>query len=99
MKEKFSPASANELANTANQDGSIAGFWRGFWHGLILPVTFIISLFKEDVGVYETHNNGNWYNFGFLLGLMIVFGGNRSGGNRSGVSTAANKQINPAKDE
>lgn len=93
MKEKFTPAGANELVNTENQEGNIAGFWKGFWHGLILPIAFIISLFKENVGVYETHNNGKWYHFGFLLGVMMVFGGN------SGAGTAAGKQINKVKDE
>ena len=87
MKEKFTLASTNELVNTENLDGNIAGFWKGFWHGLVLPIAFIISLSKENVGIYEIHNNGNWYNFGFLLGLMIVLGGN------SGAGTAAGRQI------
>jgi hypothetical protein len=26
------------------------------------------------VNIYEVHNNGNWYNFGFVFGLSIVFG-------------------------
>ena len=91
MKEKFTPASANELVNTENQAGNIAGFWRGFWHGLILPISFIISLFKENVGVYEPHNNGNWYDFGFVLGVMMVFGGNSG--------TAAGKQMSTLRDE
>ena len=78
MKEKFIPAGANELANTENQVGNIAGFWKGLWHGLILPFTFFISLFKGNVGIYEPHNNGNWYNLGFVLGVMIIFGGNGS---------------------
>lgn len=93
MKEKFTLASANELVNTENQEGNIAGFWKGFWHGLIVPFTFFISLFKENVGIYEPHNNGKWYNFGFVLGLMMVFGGN------SGAGTAAGKQMSPFKDE
>jgi hypothetical protein len=45
-----------------------AGFWLGLWHGLILPVTFVVSLFDDGVGVYEVVNNGHWYDFGFLLG-------------------------------
>ncbi len=53
----------------------IAGFWMGLWHGIISPVTFIVSLFNENVNIYEVHNNGNWYNFGFVLGVAIVFGG------------------------
>jgi hypothetical protein len=84
MKEKFTAAGANELQNVANEEGQIAGFWRGLWHGLIAPFAFFISLFKEDVGIYETHNNGKWYNFGFILGLMIVFGGNKGAGQKFG---------------
>ena len=82
MKEKFAPAGPNELQNTENEDGKIAGFWQGLWHGSIAPFTFLISLFKEDIGVYELHNNGRWYNFGFIFGLMIVFSGNKGAGRK-----------------
>jgi hypothetical protein len=44
------------------------GFLTGFWHGLILPVTFVVSLFDDGVGVYETHNSGHLYDLGFVLG-------------------------------
>jgi len=27
------------------------------------------------VNFYEVHNNGGWYNFGFVLGAGILFGG------------------------
>src|SRR3990172_2998419 len=47
-----------------------AGFWLGLWHGLIVPVTFVISLFKDNVSVYEVANRGNWYDGGFVLGAM-----------------------------
>lgn len=53
----------------------VAGFWLGLWHGLILPITFIVSLFNHAVGIYEIHNNGGWYDFGFVLGALIVFSG------------------------
>lgn len=76
-KENFTAAGKNELENTVNEKGEIAGFWRGLWHGFITPVAFLISLFKDDVGVYEAHNNGKWYNFGFVLGLSITLGGNK----------------------
>jgi hypothetical protein len=56
-------------------DGEIAGFWLGLWHGIISPVTFVISLFKDSVSFYEVHNDGNWYNFGFVVGAGILFGG------------------------
>ena len=52
-----------------------AGFWAGFWHGLITPITFIISLFYVNVRMYETTNNGRWYDFGFLIGASSSLGG------------------------
>ena len=63
---------ANDVA--ASGAGEPAGFWLGLWHGIIIPVTFVISLFNDSVNIYEVHNNGNWYNFGFVLGLSVVFG-------------------------
>jgi hypothetical protein len=44
------------------------GFWYGLWHGFILPFAWIISLFDSDVAIYSIHNNGGWYDFGFVLG-------------------------------
>jgi hypothetical protein len=55
-----------------------AGFWAGFWHGLIAPITFIISLFTPNVRIYETHNKGALYDFGFILGVSASFGGSGS---------------------
>lgn len=55
--------------------GDVYGFWGGLWHGMIAPFSFIISLFKDDVVMYAINNNGNWYNFGFVLGAGILFGG------------------------
>ncbi len=61
-----------------------AGFWLGLWHGIIVPVTFIISLFRDDTTIYAAFNTGGWYNFGFILGSGAYgfLGGNRSGGRR-----------------
>ncbi|UCG00041.1 MAG: hypothetical protein JSV89_10990 [Spirochaetaceae bacterium] len=72
----------NTLTDSPDQDGEVAGFWLGIWHGIIAPVTFIISLFSDKVDMYEVHNTGGWYNFGFLLGMMIVFGGSGGGAAR-----------------
>lgn len=47
---------------------SAPGFWLGLWQGLILPVTFVVSLFNDDVGIYDVANNGHWYDLGFVLG-------------------------------
>ena len=73
----FKTASPNELEKSEDPSGNVAGFWLGLWHGLIAPFAFVVSLFKEDIGIYEAHNNGRWYNFGFICGLMIIFGGNK----------------------
>ncbi len=56
-------------------DGKVAGFLMGLWHGIIAPFTFIVSLFTDKVSLYEVHNNGGWYDFGFVLGAGILFGG------------------------
>jgi len=65
----------NSEEKTANADGRVAGFWLGVWHGLISPVTFIVSLFTKDVRLYEVHNSGGWYNFGFVLGAGLFLSG------------------------
>jgi hypothetical protein len=68
-------AGANPEVGVAPSAGDVAGFWAGLWHGIISPITFLISLFTDDVSVYEVHNDGNWYDFGFVLGAGILFGG------------------------
>jgi len=72
-------AGPNQLRNTPDEDGEVAGFWRGLWHGLIAPFTFIFSLFSKSIYVFEVHNNGGWYTFGFLLGASSIFGGSGGG--------------------
>ena len=75
-------AGPNELVNSPDEEGKVAGFWQGLWHGIISPITFIISLFSKTVHIYEVHNSGGWYNFGFLLGASIIFGGSGGGAAR-----------------
>jgi hypothetical protein len=65
----------NKLARTADSEGEVAGFWLGLWHGLIAPITFIVSLFNDRVSLYEVHNSGGWYNFGFVLGAGLFLSG------------------------
>ena len=67
-------AGPNTSVNVPDASGNIAGFWQGIWHGFIAIVTFIWSLFSENVHCYEVHNNGWPYNLGFLLGLCILSG-------------------------
>ncbi len=52
-----------------------AGFWLGLWHGIISLVTLIIGIFSDTVRMYEPHNTGGWYDFGFLMGIGIMAGG------------------------
>ena len=69
----------NASVDTAGPDGDVAGFWLGLWHGLIVVITFIVSLFNEGVSIYEVHNTGALYDLGFVLGLFIAFGGPAGG--------------------
>ncbi len=68
-------AGPNKLEKTPDDEGKVAGFWKGLWHGLISPITFVISIFSKSVRFYEVHNNGNWYNFGFVLGAGLFLSG------------------------
>ena len=72
------PASQVDIAHAA-------GFWLGLWQGAISPITFFVSLFNDHVNIYEVHNNGNWYNFGFMLGISAAF----SGAARSGAAAGS----------
>lgn len=65
----------NNAEKTANANGKTAGFLLGLWHGFISPVTFVISVFSKNVRLYEIHNNGTWYNFGFVLGAGLFLSG------------------------
>lgn len=72
-------AGVNPEVGAPSPDGDVAGFWMGLWHGVIAPVTFVISLFTDSVNLYEVHNSGNWYDFGFVFGAGILFGGGGRG--------------------
>lgn len=70
----------NSMKGAPGEKVSVAGFWLGLWQGFIAPFVFVISLFKSNLNIYEVHNNGAWYNFGYLFGLACFFGGS---GNRA----------------
>lgn len=72
-------AGPNQLEDTPDEKGDVAGFWAGLWHGLISPIAFVISLFSDRVAVFDVHNNGAWYRLGFLLGVSVTFGGSGGG--------------------
>ena len=66
------------LVGCATQPTPIAynppGFFMGFLHGFIMLFSFIGSFFT-DVRVYAFPNSGGWYDFGYLLGAAMFFGG------------------------
>lgn len=65
-----------------------AGFWFGVWHGIISIISLIIQLFNDNVSVYEINNAGGWYDFGFLSGVICIWGG----GSHMSCKSAAEKK-------
>ena len=59
---------ANKEIVTDCLKGHTYGFWGGLWHGIIAPIDLIAMLFRNDVSVFASNNNGAWYAFGFILG-------------------------------
>ena len=82
----FCAAGTNKMVNSQNPEGKVAGFLDGLWHGFIALFTFVISLFSDKVGIYEVHNCGGWYDFGFIMGVMIFFGGGGGAGKKARCS-------------
>ena len=70
---RLSTPGPNPLANEAAENGGVAGVAQGLWHGLIAPVTLVLSFFNESIQMYEVHNTGKEYNLGFLVGVAVVF--------------------------
>jgi hypothetical protein len=62
--------------------GDPAGFFAGFWHGLISLVTLIWSIFDPDISIYEVNNTGFWYDAGFFLSISGVMAGGGAGSRR-----------------
>jgi hypothetical protein len=63
----------NPLVNTTDANGRTAGILLGIWHGIISPVTMVLSFINPELQIYEVYNDGSLYNFGFLIGAAIVF--------------------------
>jgi hypothetical protein len=63
----------NPLVNTADAQGRVAGTSQGLWHGIISPVTLVLSFINKGGQIYEVHNDGSEYDLGFLVGVAIVF--------------------------
>ncbi len=67
----FAPG-PNPLMNRPGTAGAVAGILLGVWHGIISPITLILSFLNPSVQMYEVHNDGAPYNLGFLLGIVIL---------------------------
>jgi hypothetical protein len=52
-----------------------AGFFSGIWHGWLAPLSLILQIFNDNVRIYEPHNTGWWYDFGFYMAVITGFGG------------------------
>jgi hypothetical protein len=48
--------------------GQTYGFLWGIWHGIIAPISLVISLFDEEVVMFAVNNTGFFYGLGFLIG-------------------------------
>ncbi len=70
----FAPG-PNPLMNQPGVRGAVAGILLGLWHGIISPITLILSFLNSNVQMYEVHNDGAPYNLGFFLGIAILVGG------------------------
>ena len=55
----------------------VPGFLFGILQGFLMPFSFVGSLFM-DIRIYAYPNGGWLYDFGYLIGAMMIFGG--SGG-------------------
>lgn len=64
-------ASANSVEDTPNDEGRVDGFADGFFHGLTIFFALVASS-CADVGIYEVHNNGIWYDIGYLIGVSLA---------------------------
>jgi len=80
---------------TRDLSGAPANFWWGLWQGLIIVLSFIASWFDNNIVLYQVHNNGFWYNLGYIIAIFISIGA-FAGGSRETVKESkkeAGKEI------
>ena len=70
----FAPG-PSPMMNSAGKGGAVAGILLGVWHGIISPITLVLSFLNHGVQMYEVRNDGAPYNLGFFLGIAILVGG------------------------
>jgi len=62
----------NPMLNQPDGLGRVARAGAGLWHGIIAPVTLVLSFFNSDIQMYEVHNAGSEYDLGFLIGVTVI---------------------------
>lgn len=62
----------NPMINQPDALGRVARAGAGLWHGIIAPITLVLSFFNPDIHMYEVHNAGSEYDLGFLLGVTVI---------------------------
>lgn len=67
-------AGPNPLQDAAVPISEVSSFWGGLWHGFILPFSFVGSILTDYISIYAVQNTGGWYDFGFLLGVSLLYG-------------------------
>ncbi len=60
--------------NPLEGSGQNFGFLSGIWDGFTILFAFVGKIFGMNINIYEVQNNGNWYNFGFIIGLYFHIG-------------------------
>lgn len=64
-----------ELIDPCVDPAQREGFFMGIIQGFIAPITFIVSLFDNEVAMYAVNNSGWLYDLGFLIGIGGFSGG------------------------
>ena len=62
----------NPMLNQPDGLGRVARAGAGIWHGIIAPVTLVLSFFDPNIHMYEVHNAGSEYDLGFLIGVTLI---------------------------
>ena len=62
----------NPMLNQPDALGRVARAGAGLWHGIIAPITLVLSFFNPGMQMYEVHNAGSEYDLGFLIGVTLI---------------------------
>ncbi len=79
----LSGCASTEAIDPCVDQNETEGFLMGLIQGFIAPLTFIVSIFDDDVAMYAVNNSGWLYDLGFLLGIGGFSGGILKGRRRS----------------